>query len=441
MPYEAFSSIMASNARRKGYASLFKDVSVKRWYDNVARGSSVTADVYLRRLGSFCLHFRKAPKDLLTLSESDLYSMMLDYVSFMEKSGKTGSYIKSALKAVKSWLTHNGKEVRRKIKIKGSEDTPSLKDERVPTNEELKRIFLSGDKKARITCTLIAHSGLRIETLGNYIGADGLRIRDLPEIKVQQELVDFGKKPALLIVRKELSKAGHQYLTFLSDEGCEYLKDYLEERIREGEELTPESPLVTPKMTMKPFIRAVNIGDLIRGAIRTAGFRWRPYVLRSYFDTQLMLAESKGLVLRDYRQFWMGHKGDIENRYTTNKQRLPESVIEDMRKAYERSQEYLQSTKVEETSEEKLAQAFRKQLLLVAGFTQDEIDKMDLPTVSDEDLQEIVRKKLFGAQTNNGAKQKVVSVDEANGYLAQGWEYVAKISGNKVVIKTDSASP
>jgi len=82
-----------------------------------------------------------------------------------------------------------------------------------------------------------------------------------------------------------------------------------------------------------------------------------------------MLAESKGLVLRDYRQFWMGHKGDIENRYTTNKCRLPESVIEDMREAYKRSQEYLQTTRTEESSEEKLRQAFRKQLLLVAGFT------------------------------------------------------------------------
>jgi len=67
-----------------------------------------------------------------------------------------------------------------------------------------------------------------------------------------------------------------------------------------------------------------------------------------------MLAESKGLVLRDYRQFWMGHKGDIENRYTTNKCRLPESVIEDMREAYRRSQEYLQTTRFKETSEEKL---------------------------------------------------------------------------------------
>jgi len=58
----------------------------------------------------------------------------------------------------------------------------------------------------------------------------------------------------------------------------------LEERIREGEELTVDSPLITPRLKMKPFIRAVNIGDIIRGAIRGAGFSWRPYVLRSYFD-------------------------------------------------------------------------------------------------------------------------------------------------------------
>ena len=120
--------------------------------------------------------------------------------------------------------------------------------------------------------------------------------------------------PTLVIVRKELSKAGHQYFTFLSEEGCEYLKDYLEERIREGEDLALTSPIIIPKQKMKPSIRTINIGDIIRAAIRQAGFPWRPYVSRSCFDTQLMLAESKGLVLRDYRQLWMGHKGDIENR-------------------------------------------------------------------------------------------------------------------------------
>jgi len=417
------------------YDSLLEDADVRRWHDNVARGSFVTAGVYLRRLGSFCLQFKTTPASLANMSEGDVYNLMLDYVSFMERREHAGSYIESALKAVKSWLSHNGKEVRRGIKIKGARDTPSLKDERVPTQDELKRIFLSGDKKARVACVIVAHTGCRIETLGNYKGNDGLKIKDLPEIEVNNDNVDFKQKPALLIVRKELSKAGHQYFTFLSEEGCEYVKDYLDERIREGEDLDAESALITPKLKMKPFIRAGNVGDTIREAIRAAGFRWRPYVLRSYFDTQLMLAESKGLVLRDYRQFWMGHKGDIENHYTTNKCKLPQSVIEDMREAYRRSQEYLQTTKAEETKEERLMQAFRKQLLLVAGFKQDEVDGMDLSSISNEEIQEIVRKKLLGTDASDCTKQKVVNVAEVENYLTQGWEYVANLPNEKVIIK------
>ena len=270
------------------------------------------------------------------MSEAELYNLLLDYISMMERKGHAGSYIKSALKAVKSWLAHNGIEIRRKIKIKGADDTPTLRDERVPTQQELRRIFLSADSKARVACVLVAHSGLRISSIGNYLGNDGLIVKDFPEMRIEDDQVIFEKTPTMVVVRPELSKAGHQYFTFLSEEGCEYLKDYLEERMLDGEELTPESPIITPKARMKPFVRATNIGDAIRQAIRKAGFNWRPYVLRAYFDTQLMLAESKGLLIRDYRQFWMGHKGDIENRYTTNKCRLPEDVIEDMREAYRR---------------------------------------------------------------------------------------------------------
>jgi hypothetical protein len=424
---------MRACARTK--QALLQDEDVRRWFDNVGRGSPVTADVYLRRLRAFCESSGTTPKSLISKGEGELYDLMLDCVSQMEKAGKAGSYIESTLKAVKSWLNHNGKEVRRKIKIRGARDTLSLKDERVPTKEELRRILLSGDKKARTACILVAHSGLRIEVLGNYAGTDGLTIKDIPELRFEDESVILDKLPGLLTVRRQLSKAGHKYFSFLSEEGWEYLKDYLEDRIRDGETLTPDSPLITPKNKMKPFIRANNIGDAIRMAVRTAGYAWRPYVLRSYFDTQLMLAESKGLVLRDYRQFWMGHKGDIENRYTTNKGKLPESVIEDMREAYKRSQEFLQTTRTAETSEEKLAQAFREQLLLVAGFKQDEVDKMDLTSLDDEKFQETVRKKLLGTPTDDCKKQKAVDITEVESYLSQGWEYVANLPNKKVIIR------
>ena len=421
--------------QRAKYTYLFEDPDVRRWYENTARGSRITADVCLRRLGSFCESNKVTPSKFASLSEQELHNMLMDYVSAAEKKGYAGNYISSTIKALKSWLAHNNRELKVKIKIEGIDETPTLKDERVPTLDELKRIFLSGDSKARTACVFVAHSGLRLQTLGDYTGHDGLRIGDLPELKIEGNNVTFSNIPTLVIVRKELSKAGHQYFTFLSEEGCEYLKDYMEERMREGEDLTSASPIITPKQRKKPFIRTINIGDIMRGAIRLAGFRWRPYNLRCYFDTELMLAESKGMVLRDYRQFWMGHKGDIENKYTTNKRRLPESVVADMRQAYERSQEFLQTSKSKDTSEEKLIRTFRKQYLLVSGFNQTEVEGMDLSALSDEELQDMVRKKLLGVQVTNGSKQKVVSVAEANDYLAKGWEYVAKISDNQVIIK------
>lgn len=91
----------------------------------------------------------------------------------------------------------------------------------------------------------MAHSGLRIETLGNYEGTDGLRVRDLPEMRLDRKSVRFERIPAVVIVREELSKAGHRYFTFLSEEGCQYLKDYLEERMKQGERLGGDSAIIT----------------------------------------------------------------------------------------------------------------------------------------------------------------------------------------------------
>jgi hypothetical protein len=147
-----------------------------------------------------------------------------------------------------------------------------------------------------------------------------------------------------------------------------------------------------------------------------------------------MLAESKGLVLRDYRQFWMGHKGDIENRYTTNKHRLPESVVEDMHEAYKRSQDYLQTTKAE-VGEEKIKEAFKKQLLAVAGFSEEELAKYNAANMTDEELHNLVRQRLLGVMANNGSRQKVVAITDVERWLAEGWEYVTSIPNDRAIVK------
>ena len=105
-----------------------------------------------------------------------------------------------------------------------------------------------------------------------------------------------------------------------------------------------------------------------------------------------------------------------------------------MREAYRRSQEYLRTTRPE-TGREKLIEEFRRQLLVVAGFSQDEIDRIDVTSLTDEEFQDLVRKRLLGRRDEDCGTQKVVDLNELEEYLENGWEYVATLPNQKVIVK------
>lgn len=411
---------------------LLQTPAIRRWHQNVSQGSPITADVNLRRLGAFCIQMRTTPENLLKLKEERLHNLFLDFVNEETKKGRTGSYIKSTLTAVRSWLAHNGIQVRRPVKVKGAQATPTLQDERVPTQEELHRIFLSATPKERVACALMAHSGVRPEVIGNYLGNDGLRLKDIPELHVEGKLVTFQTTPAMIVIRPELSKARNKYFTFLSDEGCSYVRDYLEQRLSNGERLEAGSALVTPNVKVKEFIRTTNVCDGIRRAIRTASFQWRPYVLRGYFDTQLLMAESKGKVAHDYRVFWMGHKGSMEARYTTNKGRLPSDLVNDMRDAYRRCLPFLETTST--TSREDVPKQVAIAMLQLAGFDEEEIEKMDLNDLAA--IRDQVRDRL-GA--SSGPTQEVVPIGEVSQRLAARWQFVAALGPTQAIVTSPSS--
>ena len=75
--------------------------------------------------------------------------------------------------------------------------------------------------------------------------------------------------------------------------------------------------------------------------------------MRAYFDTQLLIAESKGKIAHDFRVFFMGHKGSIESRYTTNKRILPEALTREMRNSFERSEEFLENNDADPVLEQR----------------------------------------------------------------------------------------
>jgi integrase len=391
------------------------------------------------------------PKELLTQATSGggrmwAYNFIMDVVTRMESEGKAGSYIHSNTKALRSWFAHNGINVDGRIKIRGAQDTPTLRDKHAPTSSELAAFFSNAPPQTRCAAALVAQAGLRLEVVGNYDGSDGLRLGDLPELVVRPNASDraagqisFSRTPAMIVIRPELSKAGHQYFTFLAKEGCEYIVQYLTWRMKMGEKLDALSPLVSPGIT-KPrknlFVRSSLVGALIRKRLCSCAIRARPYDLRSSFDTSLMLAESRGLIIRDYRVFFMGHKGDIEHRYTLNRLSLPSDVVRDMRTSFERAQKYLLTPQF--SNEDDIATQVKKQMLLTVGYRQEELDRMDVSQTGDEKIQDLVKQKLLAVMVNNGQRQKVVPSDEVEKAITEGWEWIGNLSDGKAILRLPS---
>jgi integrase len=367
------------------------DPDVRRWYTNLERGSPTTASNYLRSLGGFARRTALSFQQIAALSEKNAHQVLLDFVSEEEKRGVAGSSVQTYVKAVRSWFLFHGTKVDRPIRIRGAEQTPTLRNERVPTQEELRRILLAASRQQRVAVALMAFAGIRPQVLGNYRGTDGLTIGDLPDLTLKGKTAHFRQTPGMVVVRPELSKTGLRYFSFIGSEGCDYLAAYLTDRLEAGEELGPDSDILSPVYAKKRFIKTAKISSSIRSAIDRSGFDARPYVLKAYFDSQLLFAESKGKLTRDYRVFWMGHKGSIETRYTSNKGRLPAEMIEDMRSAYRECERFVSS--IPKAAEDRIGilEVVLSELLKEKGVSDEQVEAALTGKMTPEQVHDLVR--------------------------------------------------
>jgi hypothetical protein len=175
----------------------------------------------------------------------------------------------------------------------------------------------------------------------------------------------------------------------------------------------------------------------------------RPYVLRKYFDTQLLQAESKTGLKRDYRVFWMGHIGDMEHEYTLNHGILSEAVIEDMRSQYARASKFLE-TEERGMKEEDVAKitsnTMRETAIMILetayGMKLTDKEREELMALDVNDLQDKLREIFRDKKAeilNNGNKHKTIPERELETYLNKGWELVQIYpKGDKAVIKLPS---
>jgi CRISPR/Cas system Type II protein with McrA/HNH and RuvC-like nuclease domain len=122
----------------------------------------------------------------------------------------------------------------------------------------------------------------------------------------------------------------------------------------------------------------------------------------------------------------MGHKGDMDATYTTNKSRLPEHVLEDMREAYQRAQAFVGTDsgpqpvdKMEAVVEamRRMAEAYGIDPMRVRIERQKELGRnLD----SEEEIQ-AMQNEIKKTREGEKDPQTIVKEGELESYLRDGW--------------------
>jgi hypothetical protein len=192
---------------------------------------------------------------------------------------------------------------------------------------------------------------VRIGVLANRYSTGGLRFRELPEFDTAK--LEFKKLPFLVKVPPELSKTKRRYATFGTTEAAEAITAYVCERVGRGEVIGPASPVITVNMRARfdqrrkaadgsVFLTEKGLSTDLKKAIRKAipQNTPRPYITRAWASTQLLIAESKGLITRDFRESLLGHSLGVAGRYNLDKSWRPD-LVEEIREAYRRCEPFL----------------------------------------------------------------------------------------------------
>ena len=295
-------STPSENKEASGYKSFSKKqlqefIEVQTWLKTITPQSAV---VYLSAIKRFCNWCGKDPHELILQRDRELKNddpnnrtgirdLLLDFREHLEHKGLSPKTIASSDGAIRGFFTSVlGKRGMINIRNYKDKNITQQKD-LVPTLEELKKMI----------DVMSLEEGFRII----FLAQTGMRVSDAISLKlgtIKREL-DLGNIPLAIkfIPKKDRELIGER-ITFLGSDGVEMLKQYLNWREKQGENLTEDSPLFvgrTRKQKRKKLISITDQGfnDTVHEAARRAGIgngngkygRMRTHCLRKFFITQM----------------------------------------------------------------------------------------------------------------------------------------------------------
>jgi len=302
---------------------------IDTWLNKIGKSKTpVTVKVYKSALNCVLSDLKMSAEEVKELSFSNPEKLRDIIEEYFVNLGLAPLTKNQRLSALRSFLNFANRAFNLgKIEFDKSHTLSSIFDTEVPDKIRLKKAFEHADLRTRAAMALYAFCGLRPRIIVN------LPFSAFVEKRIKDGEVIFKKEPTMIVIRKDIpgNKAKvdlfHFFLpfypellhffTFLIKDGMDFLKEYIESR---DDEFGEENTVIYYPETNNP---EVYLWRGIKKAFKQAGIRSRPYVLRSYFD--IVASES---LSQTKREFYMGHAGDLDVRYSMRKKHSREKMEE-----------------------------------------------------------------------------------------------------------------
>ncbi len=414
------------------HEKLLEQRIVREWFEKMKRKSLTNADVSLRNLGLFCERMNLTPSDILVLARDKKLRMEFrKFVNKMEGEGKAGSYIVKYKSMLNHFVDFNDINYTITEKVDFANKYITVAHEKIPDKNQLNKMFQNTTPRGKVAISLMAFSGLRPESIGNYDGSDGLRLKDIEGLNI--DTLEFSVVPARITIRDNLSKTREEYFSLIGKQGIEHIRDYLQIRKSLGEELSKDSQLIgfgTNGHRKREFLRTLFITKDIRAAIVKSNFPggpFRPYTLRRYFISGLEQAFREDKITYEWRKYISGHSGDIQAHYISSHGELPQDTVEAIRKMYSESLPYLETTPGD------LQKDLREEIANIL-LTDEEKQNVDIHSMSNEQLRDFVRQRYVKDLQDHKDKTKLVKESEVAEYIQKGYTFKAQLQESHMVL-------
>jgi len=381
-------------------------------------GYSITVRQFLRDLGF-------TPEDFIEGVKSgkiDVVKVLNDYLDRCYERKLSSGSMKNYYTRVKKFI-----EVNLDININWKRvELPTVRpveEDEVPKKEVIDKVLKYAEIDDKALVLVAISSGLREGTLS--------------ELTVGEVALDDYKDIGVIKVRPDKSKGKVKFITFISPEAKEILKEYFEFRKRQGENIKPESPLFAYREKGKTsfYSRGDTLALKWRRLLDKSGFdernrkfyKYHFHTLRKFFRTALEYAG----VSRSFRERLLGHKGDYLDSSYFGPQL--DAMIDEYRKA-------IPHLTIEKRADERDMATARMlaDMARLQGASKEDLENA-IKLFEDGDmsivqLQERIS-KIISETLDKKNEVKTIKEKDIENHLNHGWVYVGNTPSGKVIIK------